>query len=406
MSNPAVTHSTLSFSGRKRWQACPASVHFGAGIEDEGSPFAKEGTAAHSVAEFYVRQTFDLPGAQAGESPDIALPEGIDVEAIAWNEELRAAARAYVTFIRTLIPEGVRIGTDCFISLEVKVAAKSIDPRLFGTADLLIWFPAWKHLIVVDYKYGFADVPVRDPGTMALNPQLTAYLIAALDQCTLVAEGATLAVFQPRRVTGSPGQLERLTAADIAAERAALAEDAERVTVTLQRIAECTHEDEFAELCNPGEHCRYCKATKGTCPAMIDGVQTVLDTAAGNVSLLDMPDDDLLALYALRTAIKSFMENVEQKIELMAKSGHPRIVRETRAGRRIWLPDARNALLALGLEELLTPGKVSDADGKVPAEFHEILFTRSRESYSLKVLDAPGESATAKIFEKYSKSGA
>lgn len=413
MSKSGVSHSTLSFSGRERWAACPVSLHFAKGIEDKGSTAAAEGTLAHLVAEHYVRQRFDLPGAQPGEYPDpeptpglarFADLEGEELatETAQWREELRAGGKAYVEFIDTLIPPGLTHGKDFFISLEVRVAAKSIDSRLFGTSDLLIWFPDWKHLVVVDYKFGFADVAVKDDEG-AFNPQLAAYLVAALDQCTLEAEGATLAIFQPRRVSGAPGQSAVLSKDEIEAEREALRRDVAHVAYIDGRLAELPDGAGAAELCNPGEHCRYCKAARGACPAMIEGAQTVLDVAAGNVSLLDMPDEDVLALYTLRTAVKVFFEDVTAKVTLMAKAGNPRVTRETRRGRRVFLPNARDTLLALGLDDCLVPGKVEDVASRVPAELHEGIFGRARDSVSLKVVDAPGATAVAKMFQKYSK---
>src|ERR1700739_4445832 len=108
MSNPAVQHSTLSFSGRERWAACPGSVGMSVGMPDESSPAAAEGTTAHSVGEFYIRQRFDLPRAQPGEAPDMPPVMGLDrFDAVelgnvimsdiykTWNEELRAAGRSY-----------------------------------------------------------------------------------------------------------------------------------------------------------------------------------------------------------------------------------------------------------------------------------------------------------------------
>jgi hypothetical protein len=402
MSNPNVIHSTLSFSGRERWANCPASVGLSKGIADDGSPAAAEGTLAHTIAEFYVRQAFELPGAIAGEHPYVEPPFGLDrfeglldealwAETQRWNEELHAGAKAYVDFIRSLIPTGLTHGVDYFVSLEVKVAAKSIDDRLFGTTDLLIWFPKFKHLIVVDYKFGFADVAVMQVvnGKRVFNKQLTAYLVAALDQCTLEAESATIAIFQPRRPSGAPGDSEKLTKEEIAQERESLRSDA----IAVSNSDGTTF---------PGAWCRYCKAAKaGACPQVTEGTQTALDVDAGNRSLIDMPDADVLAMYARRSALKAFFEGIEQKVDLMAKSGHPRIVRETRAGRRMFVPDARNMLIALGLDECLVPGKVSDVAAKIPKDLHEALFTKSRDSVSLKIVDAPNASETAAIFAKY-----
>lgn len=399
MSNPAVQHSTLSFSGRERWSACPGSVGMSVGMSDKSSPAAAEGTAAHSVGEFYIRQTFSLPGAIAGECPDVESAAGLDrfeglldevrdAEKAKWNEELRTHGKRYRDFIVSLIPTGMRWGIDVFVSIETRVAAQSIDKRLFGTADCLLWFPQFRHLIVVDYKYGFMDV---DVGTVERpNKQLSAYAIAALDRLTGTRpESVELAVFQPRRVAGAPDQRLKLPIAALDAE--------------IERLkAEVAEVDRPNPKLSTGDHCRYCKG-KPKCPKVQGAMQTVLDVGAGLRSVLDMPADDLLALYSARTAIKNVMEDVEEKVAILAKEGNPRVMRETRQGRRVWADPATVTLtlLALGLDKHLKPGNLSDVLPDLPEGFEAGLVKRTADSVSLKVVDAPSVSQVGQMFAKY-----
>ncbi|TAL99558.1 MAG: DUF2800 domain-containing protein [Paraburkholderia sp.] len=399
MSNPAVQHSTLSFSGRERWAACPGSVGMSVGMSDESSPAAAEGTAAHSVAEFYMRQRFNLPGAMPGEAPDVSPVMGLNrfenltgdelaVEAYKWNEELRVAGKRYRDFITSLIPTGMQWGVDVFVSLETRVAASSIDPRLFGTADYMLWFPKYRHLIVVDYKYGFIDV---DIGTVERpNKQLSAYAIAALDKLTgNRPESVELAVFQPRRIGGMPEQRLKLPIVALDAE--------------IERLkAEVAEVDRPNPKLSIGDHCRYCKG-KPRCPKVQAQMQAALDVGAGQRSVLDMPADDLLALYSARTAIKNVLEDVEEKVAILAKEGHARIVRETRQGRRVWADPQQAALtlLALGLDKHLKPGNLSDVLPDLPEGFEAGLVKRTADSVSLKVIDAPGVSQVGEMFRKF-----
>lgn len=57
-------HAQLGPSGASRWMACPGSVRLSAGLPDESSPFAEEGTKAHELAEICLKQGYhpsDLP---------------------------------------------------------------------------------------------------------------------------------------------------------------------------------------------------------------------------------------------------------------------------------------------------------------------------------------------------------
>jgi len=46
-----MAHARLSPSSAERWMTCPGSVKLAEGIEDTGSSYAAEGTAAHEMAE-------------------------------------------------------------------------------------------------------------------------------------------------------------------------------------------------------------------------------------------------------------------------------------------------------------------------------------------------------------------
>jgi hypothetical protein len=401
-----VEHSTLSFSGRERWVNCPVSVVLSKGEPDNSGPAAAEGTAAHLTAEFYVRQHFSLPGAQDGEAPD-QLPvmdldrfkgkegDALATEARVWNDELRKHGKAYCAYIQSLIPAGAQ----AFVSLEQKVAARTIDKRLFGTADCLIWFPDFKVLTVVDYKYGFMDVEV---GTVARpNLQLAAYAVAGLDECTLQADGGVqLAIFQPRRPLGEAGQKLYLPAEWVATEREKLSNEVMRVDIEAASFE--SGSTPVSKLVKPGDHCRYCKAA-AKCPATAQGVQAALDTNAGLRSVLDMPEDDLLALYASRTAIKNLMEDIEERVSQLAKTGSAKICVETKSGRRMWRnpKEATLTLLALGLDGCLAPGPLSEVLDQIPEQFREPLVGRARDSVSIKVVTETKPSAIAESFRKY-----
>ena len=51
------THALLSPSSSERWIACPPSVRLSEKFDEKPSEYAAEGTAAHSLCEYKLRQT-------------------------------------------------------------------------------------------------------------------------------------------------------------------------------------------------------------------------------------------------------------------------------------------------------------------------------------------------------------
>lgn len=369
-------------------------------MPDESSPAAAEGTAAHTVAEWYVRQLGPdyglppLPVANTGEAPEQPFPEGLDPKGKTleqWNDELRTHGKAYRAYILSLIPAGEQ----AFISVEVKVQAKSISEDLFGTADCLLWLPRLRKLIVVDYKYGFADVEVAEydaHGTIVrVNPQLGAYGVAALDQCTLAADGGVaLAVYQPRRTFGKPEQRVDLPAEWVAVERAALAREVAAVDAGGAPV--------------PGQHCRYCKA-KAKCPSVHNVLAAGIQAHSGALDLLAIPKDDLITLWAARTAFKAFWEDVEELIDQEVKKGNPRLTVKETQGRQMWADpnSAALTLMALGRTDLLAPCNVSEALPHLPEDWQKQLIRRSQPSRSIRLVTAVSPSQIAETFAKYTK---
>lgn len=394
MSNPQVSHSILSFSGRKRWKMCPISVELSKGMPDSSGPAAAEGTLAHAVAEHYVKQHFALPGGPAAGAvaPEQVPPPGLDLKGdtpARWNETLRHHGRGYRDFIKGLIPPGAQ----AHVAIEQRVAIASISSQLFGTADCLVLLTinGASYLIVIDYKYGFADV---DVGTYdEPNEQLAAYAVAAaegLAEKGVRVEKILLAVYQPRRPLAAPSQTLELDAAWLALERAKLTREVAAVANPGAPV--------------PGDHCRYCKG-KPKCPTVHNSLSTALAAYAGEKNVLDMPEDDIVQLFAARTAFKAFWEDVEERIEQLVKAGHKNLrIKETQ-GRQMWKDPkaAAETLLAMNRLDLLQPVAISNALPVLPVEFHDELVKRSAPSRSIQVVDVQAPSAIATMFKNYAK---
>ena len=215
---------------------CPGSVRAAAGIEDKGSDFAAEGTAAHSLAALVLTDEIEVSDVPHGAK----CPE----TGIVWDLEMRENVADYVDFVRTLAHE---INGTIFVERRVRFDEYVEDG--FGTADTLIL--AEDVNVLVDLKYG-RGVRVLAQDEHGPNPQLMLYAVGARQEYAMLglAPKWRLIIHQPR--LGAVSHVD-VTDADLTAfaERARLAAD------------ETKRPD--ARLV-PGDHCKFCLA-RGTCRA-------------------------------------------------------------------------------------------------------------------------------------------
>lgn len=361
-------------------------------MPNESGPAAEEGTIAHSVAEFFVRQRFNLEGAQRFVPPEQVPPAELDLKGqtpTVWNAKLRLHGGAYADFIASLV-EGY---TDARIVLERRVEVAGITPPLFGTADCLIWIPSVRRLIGVDYKYGFGEVDVGTPD--APNEQVAAYLVAAAETFNLAPETVMLAIYQPRRIHGEPGQTLLLPGAWLAGEREKLLAEARAVMAAYAgRVTAPV----------PGSHCRYCPAAS-RCTATHMAAKTALQASAKASMVHDMTEAEIIALWAVRAAFKHFWEDVEERINKMADRGAAGLVVKVAQGRRMWADPAQAVmtLLALGRTDLLAPAALGDALSAIPAELHDALTKRAAGAKTINATASADPLTVAAVFDKYAQ---
>jgi len=170
-----TSHSTIGASSSDRWINCPGSVQLidKLNLPSESSVYAAEGTAAHFVCAYCVEKN---------ENPEALLNLIVDSKAERFvggepdgetkflvTEEMVEAVEVYVNLARSLIEPGDEH------DVEQKFDLSHLHPGMDGTADLVIYKPAKRKLIVVDFKYGKGvAVEVKD------NPQLLYYGLGAL----------------------------------------------------------------------------------------------------------------------------------------------------------------------------------------------------------------------------------
>lgn len=130
-------HAKLGPSAAHRWLHCPGSVILEANLVDEGSEFAQEGTAAHALAEWCLREGI-APSEMIGDTL-----EGVEVTA-----DMAHHVADYVDYVR-----GVHGQTEhSVLHIEQRVEFTDWVPNGFGTSDAIIIGDGLCH--VIDLKFG------------------------------------------------------------------------------------------------------------------------------------------------------------------------------------------------------------------------------------------------------------
>lgn len=180
-------HATLSPSSASRWIQCPASVRMSEEVpEGKESVYAREGTAAHALAELMARD--QLLGTVASRQKSLrAWRKEFDILDEA-EAEMTEHAAAYVDYLRSRLEENP--GSQLLLEQRLPTGI----PDSWGTSDAVIVSPTVVES--VDFKYGLG---VR-VGAVE-NPQLRLYGIGALEAYGDLlgeVEHVRLTVFQPR----------------------------------------------------------------------------------------------------------------------------------------------------------------------------------------------------------------
>lgn len=179
-------HALLSPSAAHRWLHCTAAPRLEAALPDPGSPYAAEGTLAHSIAELKLRKALIEP---MGPKKFANALKKLQADE-SYDPEMLGHADAYLDYIQGIVhgyPQKP------YVAAEVRLDLSDFAPECFGTADCIIIGGDEMH--VVDYKYGKGvQVDASD------NPQLRLYALGALMAYHLFYDIRTvhMHIFQPR----------------------------------------------------------------------------------------------------------------------------------------------------------------------------------------------------------------
>jgi hypothetical protein len=221
------------------WLACAASVTKTAGMTRPSSKFAREGTAAHTVAEMTLKGDIFLPDKIMVEGDEFVVSPG-----------MCRALNPYVSFVQAL-----QALPNVTVVLEKRLVVPGTFGMVWGTLDCGAHVPGGP-LFVVDLKFG-KGVAV-DPS----SPQLKFYALAlaahvgAEDPDTIVS----LTICQPR-IGGEPLRSYACSLGELWQWN-----DFE-VNPAVKRIAAGDTTE------NAGSHCRWC-VRKTECAAFANKHQT------------------------------------------------------------------------------------------------------------------------------------
>lgn len=225
---PPKGHAILSASSSERWLHCPPSARLCEAYEDKGSDYAAEGTDAHTLCEYRLKQALGIPA----DDP---------IEDLSWyNEEMEECAAEYAAYVVELLETAKLTCSDPVVMIEQRVDFSRWVPDGFGTADCIII--ADGVLNIVDYKHG-KGVEVSAEG----NTQLSLYSLGALEIFDGIYDIGKVCVhiFQPRKSNVVCSMMEKTDLYKWA--------DTE-----LTQKAQLAYEGQGDFSC--GEWCRFCKA--------------------------------------------------------------------------------------------------------------------------------------------------
>lgn len=239
-------HAVLSASGSSRWLNCTPSAMQEKDIPDQTSEFAREGTAAHELSEFFLQH-------HVGEISQTARTRRINKfkkENEFYSQEMEDYVQQYVDIVIEKINEAHAASEgDAVVLIEQRLDFSEWVPNGFGTGDVVII--ADSYIEIIDLKYG-KGVPVSAEN----NSQARLYALGAINQFGILYEFETVksTIVQPR--------LDNISSEEMAVDD--LLYWADEVVKPKAKQA-WDGEGEFV----PGDHCRFCKI-RSTCRARAD----------------------------------------------------------------------------------------------------------------------------------------
>ena len=279
-------HATLSASSSHRWLNCPPFVRICENYADVTTDYAAEGTDAHALCEYQLKQSLGIPA----ENP---------IENLTWyNEEMEGCAAGYAAYVMELLEDAKQTCTDPVVLIEQRVDFSRWVKDGFGTADCILI--ADGVLNIVDYKHG-KGVEV----SAEKNPQMMLYALGALEIFDGIydIETVRMTIYQPRLSNISVSEMAKDTLLEWA--------DTE-----LTQKAQLAYEGkgEF----HSGEWCRFCKA-KAECRERAEANLELAKYEFAKPPLLE--DEEIADILSKVDALTAWADDVKEYVLQQAVGG-------------------------------------------------------------------------------------
>ena len=280
------THALLAASSSHRWINCPPSVRLGERYENRGSEYAAEGTEAHLLCEYKLKQKLGIEM----EDPTSGFQY--------WSEEMEQNAEDYSDYVLEVVRAAKEKCRDPIVLIEQRVSYEKWVRDGFGTADCLVVADDTLH--VIDYKNG-KGVLVHCEG----NSQMMCYGLGALDLFDGIYDisEVSMTIYQPNRDNLSTSTISKNELLRWADE-------------VLHPAAELAYRGEGEYRC--GDWCGFCPV-KHICRARTDYAMELAKYEFRNPEVLD--ETDIADILARTDELISWASDVKEYALRQALSG-------------------------------------------------------------------------------------
>ena len=353
-------HATLSASGAKRWMSCPPSARLEERLRgifgEKSTPFAEEGTKAHSLAELKLLREKGRLGEDDGINDfnyDLRRKALGDIP-----KEMDEATDYYAEIIIEKFLTARQSCPDAQLKLEQRLDFSRWVPDGFGTGDAVI--VSEELLEVCDLKYG-KGVPVFAEN----NPQARCYGLGAL-HCYGVLYG-----FKHVRNTIIQPRLDSVTEEMLTTDE--LLQWAETELKPAAELA-WKGKGEF----NPGDHCKFC-AARAICYARATKAMTIFKHGFETPGVI--PDDAIPEILAVADTAIDWIKDLQAYALSQALRGQEwpgyKLVRGKRPPRK-WVDEeeAKHQLIRAGYE----PEVYTETKFKSPSNIEKLVGKQAFEA--------------------------